>query len=274
MSNFIIGFSGPKRSGKDFGADILHESLSQKGLAVYRTSFAKALRQFATFVSGCDPRQIDIGKDVGDVEFNIDFEMMMVWLRQVGVLGELYTATEYRSVQRNWETAIRAECDQQMVNNPKLVAHMSPRFNGIELRGSGRDLLIILGQAARRASVSFWTDLLLREVEQFKDTYVIVTDVRPVNEAMVCDFIIEVDNPDCKFEGTATEAKLPPHLVSIVVFNPGDVTYLHNMRAIANHAVCRKEAREVLARPLPVRYSDSNRVMSAEMFNRTFIKEV
>ncbi|AWD90746.1 deoxynucleoside monophosphate kinase [Pseudomonas phage Alpheus] len=221
---FVLGMSGAKRSGKDFAASIILEEMKRRGYRIHRTSFAKALREMTCFITGCEPKAIDRNKDVGNQTFVIHLSLLSIWLRQRGI--EVDTTDK-------WELAINRELyDQQQVNRSLTFNTQSEGF--IELTGSGRDLLIVLGQAARQIDPDFWVKRCGEELNEVAganlNLLAVITDVRPQNEARACDFVLEIQNPGTKFEGTATESRLPEHLRHLTLHNFMDASFGNDLR--------------------------------------------
>ncbi|AWD90655.1 hypothetical protein [Pseudomonas phage Nerthus] len=232
----IIGMNGAKRSGKDFGATILIDELVRRNYTVHRTSFAKALRQCAVAVSGCDPKDIDDNKDRLSV-YRISLTGLRIWLRQRGLLPE--RATD--KFMEGWAAAIKDELKLQRKQAKHAIEFFADE-DGWEMAGSGRDLLIVLGQAARQLDPLFWIARLQEEVAACGATVVVVTDVRPQNEACACNIVIEVSSSNAEFEGTATESRLPDHLVTYRVFNALDKTYGSLIRTLIPNIIRTLEA--------------------------------
>uniref|UniRef100_A0AAU6W0K0 Deoxynucleoside monophosphate kinase n=1 Tax=Pseudomonas phage Ulitu01 TaxID=3138550 RepID=A0AAU6W0K0_9CAUD len=230
----IIGMNGAKRSGKDFGATILIEELERRNYSVLRTSFAKALRSMAVAVSGCEPKDIDQRKDIVTV-YRISLTGLGMWLRQMGLLP----GNDTDKFMLGWEAAIKAQLKLQR-NHSGVVFY--PDMDGWEMAGSGRDLLIVLGQAARQLDPQFWVKLLLADVAQSGQNIAVVTDVRPQNEAVACDFVVEVTSPGIEFEGTATESRLPEQLRHVSIENRLDATYGQAIRKLIPVIIKKLEA--------------------------------
>ncbi|ATW58182.1 hypothetical protein HOS47_gp23 [Pseudomonas phage uligo] len=255
---FIIGMHGPKRSGKDFGATILIQALQDKGFNVHRDSFARNLRELAVAVTNRPPQAFDQDKDRrGTFGWGTDTLLMGLRLLGHGPQGDNLTATQIGEWQHRWLSAIVQEQETQAGLSP-ITARLTPDGD-MELVCTGRDILIILGQAARRISVSFWTDALAEDLKatQQPDTIVVLTDVRPENEASFCDFVVTIENPRTEFNNSATEKPLPDHLVHARVTNPGNETYGYAIKSVAEHV-----AQLVKGRSL----------MTPQMYSRTFLR--
>lgn len=252
---FIIGMHGPKRSGKDFGATILIQALQDKGFHVHRDSFARNLRELAVAVTNRPPQAFDQDKDRrGTFVWSLDTLLMGLRLLGYGLTGD-YTATQFGKWRNKWMSAIEEELYLQMGTSS---IRQSMVDGTLQLECTGRDILIILGQAARRQSISFWTDALAADLKSTQpyDAIVVLTDVRPENEAAFCDFVVTIENPLTEFSNTATEKALPDHLVHARVTNPGNDTYGYAIKSVAEH----------------VAQLIRGRSMSTTMFNRAFLR--
>ncbi|AWD90609.1 hypothetical protein [Pseudomonas phage Njord] len=261
---YIIGFQGPKRSGKDFGATKLIEELRAAGFAVHRDSFARNLRTVAAQTTGATPEQLDAKKDVRGL-FRISRPALLSVLRINGFLAEGDKEAEY-----DWIRAIDHQLKLQM-RQTSIGYKEESGTDTIVLECTGRDVLIIIGQAARMIHPEFWVRALAIDLSQLPDrTVVVLTDVRPENEARCCDYLIEVTSPFATFTGTATESRLPDHLVHSRIHNPGDATYGYTLRAEA----------ATLRRLIAGKFRDNGKVlearqyMSPELYNRTFLETI
>lgn len=255
---FIIGMHGPKRSGKDFGATILIEALQRKGHHVHRDSFARNLRELASVVTNCPPVAFDQNKDrLGKFSWGYDALITGLLLLGHGPKGDNLTVTQVGDWQNKWEMAVDSELDIQSHFAP--ITSSTTQDGNTSLVCTGRDILVILGQAARRISVSFWTDALAEDLKatQHPDTLVVLTDVRPENEASFCDFVVTIENPRTEFNNHATEKPLPDHLVHAQVTNPGNETYGYAIKSVAEHV-----SQLVKGRSL----------MTPQMYDRTFLR--
>lgn len=221
---FIIGMHGAKRSGKDFGAAELKESLKREGhVNVHLTSFAKSLRQLAVFTTGCRPDQIDKEKDVRAV-YHLSTIALQMWLGRI--------PGGWPRANPNDLLALLAEELRTQAKHSGMSYFHDIESEGYVIRGTGRDLLIVLGQLCRRLDPDFWVMRVREELDTLPqdNQVVILTDVRPENEAAACDFVISVSRRGYAFEGTATEAPLPDHLVHARLDNDGSNTYVKLLR--------------------------------------------
>lgn len=265
MSNFILGFTGPRRSGKDYGADAVITELERRGAFVVRTSFAKALRELACAVTGMLPTQFDSLKDVPGQEFTINYTILNHWLRGRGMLPANMTATQTMLHAKEWREAIDSQCRQQQHDNRAFNFYFEE--DAVAVRGSGRDVLIVLGQAARQIDPQFWVNILLRDISVYDDAFIVITDVRPANEAMICHYVIEVSSDKAQYAGTATESRLHESLVSYRVHNAGDATYGQFMRSLGAEIHYQVTTRVMKPKPKATGFT-------TEMFDRTRIKEL
>ena len=101
----VIGFSGKKRHGKDFGATLLTEAASELGYVVYRRAFADALKdEVAAFlsVSYPDRSHADLEESMSKDPYGIEFRKeCRRWLDTDGKKEEFrlllqWWGTEYR----------------------------------------------------------------------------------------------------------------------------------------------------------------------------------
>lgn len=269
---FIIGMSGPKRSGKDFGAVVLSDLLSRHGYPVYTTSFALALRQLTYVVTGCTVDDVDRYKDQTR-RFNFSIQNLYMGLRQMGCGPKGDTATDVGCWQNMWSLAIEAELMQQ-ARNAKVPMKWQDAadFDGLELTCTGRDILIIIGQAARRVDPDFWVRRAAENIHQtcgeWDNGFVILTDVRPQNEARACDFVIEVTADHAQFEGTATESRLPEHLRHVSIHNTMNKGYGNSLRLLVPRLVQLMQGKQGDTPAMQAR----QQWLSPELFNRAFLE--
>lgn len=269
---FILGMNGAKRSGKDYGAIILGDELAHRGHPVYTTSFALALRQLTYVVTGGDPDLFDKHKDL-TCKFNFSIHNLYLGLTQIGQGPKGDTATIVGQWQRDWQKAVDIELMQQARQaKVPMKWHDSLEFDGIEMTCTGRDILIIIGQAARRIDPEFWVRRCAENIHNvcgsWESGFVIITDVRPENEAAACDFVIEVTNDNTCFEGTATESRLPQHLRHVTVHNNMGKAYGNNLRMLADQLVLLMRGKQKDT-PGQVAF---RQWMSPHLFNRAFME--
>lgn len=260
---FVLGMNGAKRSGKDYAADVIINEMHRRGYTIQRTSFAKALRDMTVFVTACERRFIDELKDVPG-EFKFNPFMLEVWLNQRGLP---------HSNMNEWLDAIGHELGLQARNSAnRIVVYGDHTKEGSIIQCSGRDLLIILGQAARRIDPDFWVRRLAEELNEVAganlNLLAVVTDVRPQNEARACDFVLEVQNPGTRFEGTATETRLPEHLRHMSIENRMDASFAHELRRFIPN-LCKLVDGKNGDTPAML---DRRQWLNPELYNRAFLE--
>lgn len=214
----IIGFSGPKRSGKDFTAAKLLELCSreyytlEKRPANYKSaSFADPLREFV----------LDV--------FNMDCRHSEGYLKEIPVRCVLPTHQH-----------VKAAC-QHYFGDQRPARLISSYLTSVQepyklLNKSYRELMVYIGTELIRNGVSqdFWVDIMKSWVTS--DDYIVITDVRMENEA---EFVrkhgklIHIVNPDVEFtKEHSTEVGVDKVEGDIVFYNNPNESYQSHTLAV------------------------------------------
>lgn len=179
---FTIGFIGLAGSGKDTSCNYMADVFFSLGFPINKTSFALPLKTIARLCFGdmCDDRdKKEILVPFGVEKIHAAVNMCVMYYKEVLITNEMqsqeYLVSSFRKKARSLLTSHAVD------NRMKLSPRMLQQLIGTDLfRNHVRE--------------SFWVDLVRSRLS--KDKVNFLSDVRFINEALVCDAIVVVKR-DC-----------------------------------------------------------------------------
>lgn len=212
----IIGIAGPINAGKDTFGNLLCDALSNRS-AVTVDSFAAPIRQIAQYL---------------DLRLEREFKERTVCRVFPCFEEELHKAIEEHlgGLPDNTKAELFARTVEVLRSGRYLLSSM---FDDT-LKISPRKFMQLFGtEAGRACNSNLWIEALHQRTAGYD--YVIVTDVRFIEEANYCDYLIYVVRDGVNADDHASEAN-HAELVSrsdIRVYNSGSYSDLSAAAAIA-----------------------------------------
>lgn len=224
---FVIGMCGAKRSGKDFGATILIETLERQGFKVVRTSFGAHLRHVTKQFFNCTDKDLEEDKDVMKTYRFVPSQFDMI-MSQNGINVLAVAQIESRFMEKLADSGLQ-----------RVDVYEDRQHRAMAVQATGRNLLRTVGQLFRSYAESYWVDAALIHPDFSEKTVVVVTDVRMLNEAQKCHYLLEVNGRNVERDGHVTEQELPRRLISFTIQNNFDKSYELFLRTASSTIVAR-----------------------------------